>query len=113
MQHGLDLQAYFTRIGYQGAATATLETLRALHRLHPQEIPFENLNPLLRRPVQLDLPSLQTKLLAQRRGGYCYEHNLLFKHVLEQLGFRVTGLAARVLWNVSENSVRPRAHMLL
>jgi N-hydroxyarylamine O-acetyltransferase len=28
---------------------------------------------------------------------YCYEHNLLFKHALEALGFRVKGLLARVL----------------
>ena len=113
MQHELDLQAYFDRIGYRGEASATLETLRALHRLHPQAIPFENLNPLLRWPVQLDIQSLQTKLVSQCRGGYCYEHNLLFKHALERIGFRVTGLAARVLLNLPEDAMRPRSHMLL
>ena len=51
--------------------------------------------------------------MRDRRGGYCYEHNLLLSHVLQQLGFLVRGLAARVLWNVSEGTVRPRSHMLL
>jgi N-hydroxyarylamine O-acetyltransferase len=108
-----DLGAYFARIGYRGPATPQLETLRELHRLHPQSIPFENLDPLLRRPLGLDARSLQQKLVAQRRGGYCYEHNLLLKHALEHIGFKVTGLGARVLLNHPEDAVRARTHMLL
>ncbi|HKU13071.1 MAG TPA: arylamine N-acetyltransferase [Steroidobacteraceae bacterium] len=113
MQHDFDLDAYFARIGYSGPATPQLETLCELHRLHPQAIPFENLNPLLRWPIRLDARSLQDKLVQQRRGGYCYEHNLLLKHALERIGFRVAGLAARVLLNQPEDAVRPRTHMLL
>jgi N-hydroxyarylamine O-acetyltransferase len=113
MQDAFDLDAYLTRIGYNGPATPQLETLCELHRLHPQAIPFENLNPLLRWPIRLDARSLQDKLVKQRRGGYCYEHNLLLKHALERIGFRVTGLAARVLLNQPEDAVRARTHMLL
>jgi N-hydroxyarylamine O-acetyltransferase len=113
MQVDLDLDAYFARIGYDGAAAPHIETLREIHRLHPQAIAFENLNPLMHWPVRLDLRSLQQKLVTQRRGGYCYEHNLLLKHVLERIGFRVVGLAARVLLNQAEDAVRPRTHMLL
>ena len=54
----IDLDAYFRRIGYAGARTATLDTLRAVHLHHAQAIPFENLNPLLRWPVRLDADSL-------------------------------------------------------
>ncbi len=113
MHDELDLGAYFARIGYGGPATPQLETLREIHRLHPQAIAFENLNPLMHWPVQLDARSLQRKLVTQRRGGYCYEHNLLLKHVLEKIGFRVVGLAARVLLNQPEDAIRPRTHMLL
>jgi N-hydroxyarylamine O-acetyltransferase len=113
MHDDFDLAAYFARIGYSGPATPQLETLCELHRLHPQAIPFENLNPLLRWPIRLDARSLQDKLVKQRRGGYCYEHNLLLKHALERIGFRVTGLAARVLLNQPEDAVRARTHMLL
>lgn len=113
MTQGIDLDAYFERIGYTGDRTATLDTLRAVHRHHALAIPFENLDPWLGRPVRLDAASLEEKLVRGGRGGYCYEHNLLFGRVLTALGFRVTGLAARVLWNAPEGAVVPRNHMLL
>jgi len=108
-----NLEAYLTRIGYAGSCAPTLETLSAIHRLHAQSIPFENLDPLLRRPVRLELPALEEKLVREGRGGWCFEHNLLLGHVLRHIGFKVTGLAARVLWNAPEGSIRSRAHMLL
>jgi N-hydroxyarylamine O-acetyltransferase len=108
-----ELDAYLRRIGHTGARTATLETLQALHLQHAQAIAFENLNPYLGLPVPLDAGSLERKLVAEGRGGYCFEQNLLFGDVLRSLGFRVRGLAARVLWNAAENVVSPRTHMLL
>jgi N-hydroxyarylamine O-acetyltransferase len=110
---GIDLDAYLRRIGHGGPRAPTLATLRALHLRHALAIPFENLDPLLRRPVPLDLASLEEKLVRGDRGGYCFEHNLLFKYALEALGFPVTGLAARVLWNVPDRATLPRTHMLL
>lgn len=108
-----DVNAYFARIGYAGPAAPDLTTLAALAQQHPAAIPFENLNPLLGTPVPLDVASLQQKLVQGRRGGWCYEHNLLFGTALRALGFTVTGLAARVLWNVPAGVVRPRSHMVL
>jgi N-hydroxyarylamine O-acetyltransferase len=109
----LDLDAYCRRIGYDGPREATLEALRRIHRLHPQRIAFENLDPLLGRPVRLDPGSLEQKLVRGGRGGYCFEHNLLLGHALKALGFRVSGLAARVLWNQPEEAITARGHMLL
>jgi N-hydroxyarylamine O-acetyltransferase len=109
----MDLDAYFARIGYRGPATPTLETLTALHTLHPAAIPFENLDPLLGRPVRLDIATLEAKLVRARRGGYCYEQNLLLAEALRTLGFSVRGLGARVLYRVPEGTQRPRTHMLL
>ena len=43
MTAAIDLDAYLHRIGYTGARTPTLETLREMHLRHPQAIPFENL----------------------------------------------------------------------
>jgi N-hydroxyarylamine O-acetyltransferase len=108
-----ELEAYFARIGYSGSTAPTLRTLQSLHLDHAQAIPFENLDSLTGRPVPLDLPSLENKLIHRRRGGYCFEQNLLFAHVLRTLGFQVTGLSARVLWNAPEGTVRARNHMLL
>lgn len=109
----IDLDAYFRRIGYDGERTPTLATLRAIHARHASAIPFENLTPLLGQPVRLDLASLQEKLVHGGRGGYCFEQNLLLRTVLLALGFRVTGLAARVRWNVPDGVVTARGHMLL
>jgi N-hydroxyarylamine O-acetyltransferase len=109
-----DLGAYFARLGYGGPATPTFETLTALQAAQVAAIPFENLTPLLGHPVKLDLESLQAKLVASRRGGYCFELNALFRAALEAIGFEVTGLAARVLWmSPPDAPLSGRSHMLL
>ena len=108
-----DLDGYFARIGYGGATDRSLATLRSLHLAHPQAIPFENIDALMGVSVGLDPASLQDKVLAQARGGYCFEHNLIFMHALEALGFSVSGLAARVLWGQPDDAITARSHMLL
>ncbi|MEV1025391.1 arylamine N-acetyltransferase [Streptomyces sp. NPDC050264] len=106
----LNIDAYLARIGFKEEPKQDAETLRSLHRAHVKAIPFENLEIMLGRPVLLDLPSLQDKMVHKRRGGYCYEHNLLFAAVLEQIGFPVVGLGARV--RLGTASLRPVTHML-
>lgn len=103
----IDLDAYFKRIGYEGVRQPTLDTLMAIQLRHTETIAFENLNSLMGWPVRLDAESLQQKLVRDGRGGYCFEHNLLLKHALDALGFRVTGLAARVLWTCRKEPCRP------
>lgn len=109
----VDLDKYFKRIGYNGPRDASATTLRELHNLHPQAIPFENLDPLLGRPVKLDLELLQAKLVDAGRGGYCFEHNTLFANVLRQLGFKVQEGTARVRWTMPQGVRTPRVHCLL
>jgi N-hydroxyarylamine O-acetyltransferase len=108
-----DLKAYFDRIGFAGDPRPDRETLAALVAAHTAAIPFENLNPLLGLPVELGSESLVAKLVRSHRGGYCFEQNGLFRLVLEKIGFVVTGLAARVLWMLPEDSITPRTHMTL
>ncbi|MDX2303314.1 MAG: arylamine N-acetyltransferase [Microscillaceae bacterium] len=111
--HKLDIEAYFRRIAFDGERKADLKTLRLIHYLHPQYIPFENLNSFLGLPVDLNMDAIEQKLVFNSRGGYCFEHNLLLMEVLKALGFQVKGLAARVQWNLPEDLVSPRGHMLL
>jgi N-hydroxyarylamine O-acetyltransferase len=108
-----DLDAYCRRIGYDGARAPTLDTLRAIHLLHPQAIPFENLDPLLKRPVRLNAASLQQKMVRGGRGGYCFEQNMLYGYALNAMGFKFKELAARVRWNIPAGIITPRGHMLL
>jgi N-hydroxyarylamine O-acetyltransferase len=105
------LDAYLRRIEFGGELRADLATLDALHLAHATHIPFENIDVLLRRPIALDLASLHAKLVERRRGGYCFEHNLLFAAVLEKVGFAISRLAARVRYG--SDVPRPRTHMLL
>lgn len=108
-----NLNGYLQRIGYSGSLDPTVETLHGIHLHHAQSIPFENLNPFLSVPVTLDIDSLYQKLVLNKRGGYCFEHNLLLSEALKTLGYTVKGLAARVLWNQPEGIITPRGHMLL
>lgn len=109
----LDLDAYFSRIGYDGPRTPTLDTLKAIHYAQAVSIPFENLDVLAKRPIHLDLASLQKKLVTDRRGGYCFEVNALFAAVLKELGFDVTTLIGRVRWMAPEEVDTARSHMLM
>ncbi|MEE6177002.1 arylamine N-acetyltransferase family protein [Mycobacterium sp. 050134] len=95
----LDLNGYFERIGYRGAAEPNLDVLQGLVTAHTGSIPFENLDPLMGVPVDdLSVEALTDKLVYRRRGGYCYEQNGLMGYVLAALGFQVRRLAGRVLW---------------
>jgi N-hydroxyarylamine O-acetyltransferase len=109
---GLDLDAYFKRIGWRGEARPTLEVLAGLLDAHMLRIPFENLDVLLGRGVRIDLDSVQAKLVGARRGGYCFEHATLFCAVLEAIGFRPLRHAARVVL-FAPRTASMRTHMFL
>lgn len=113
MPEKVNLNAYFERIGFAGSIAPTLATLELLQGLHPAVIPFENLNPLMGEPVSLDQPSLERKLLTERRGGYCFEHNTLLMRILQDLDYAVRPLVARVVWTRPEAVDEPPSHMLL
>ena len=103
-----DLAGYLERIGASAGSD-----LRALHRAHVAAIPFENLDPHQGIPVSLEPEDLERKLVADRRGGYCFEQNLLFKAALEAAGWRVEPMLARVRYGAPPGAVRPRTHLLL
>ncbi|HWK45861.1 MAG TPA: arylamine N-acetyltransferase [Stellaceae bacterium] len=108
------LHRYLARIGCDGTIGPDLATLSAIHAAHVNAIPFEGIDPLLGRPVSLDLASVQEKLVDSRRGGYCFEQNTLLKAALEEIGFEVTGLGGRVRWmSPPDSPLGPREHMLL
>ena len=64
--------------------------------------------------MRLDAQSLQAKLVAGARGGYCFEQNGLLLLALRAMGFQATPLAARVRWMAPPDAPRsPLSHMLL
>src|SRR5258706_2717127 len=83
---GVKLDAYLDRVGWRGARAATPDVLAGLLAHHMRAIPFENFDVLLGRLPKLELDALEDKLVARKRGGYCYEHTTLFAAALEELG---------------------------
>lgn len=106
------LHAYFTRLNCQPLTVPTVETLRTLHLAHNCAIPFENLDVLLPREIQLDETALEEKLLHARRGGYCFEQNGLLERALRDIGFNVRSLLGRVILS-NPATLPPRTHRLL
>jgi len=105
-----DFDAYLERIGL---AAAPPPGWQAIHRAHVTSIPFENLDPHRGIPVSLEQRDLERKLVSERRGGYCFEHNLLFASALEQLGLAVEPMLARTRTSGAPPEARPATHLLL
>ena len=92
----MNVDTYLARINYNGSRDVNAETLRALQVAHLLSVPFENLSIHAGEPIVLDEDALYTKIVDQRRGGFCYECNGLFAGLLRALGFDVAMLAAGV-----------------
>jgi len=106
------LTAYFSRLHWTQPSAVDLDTLRELHLRHNCTIPFENLDVLLPREIQLDDQSLEDKLLTAQRGGYCFEQNGLFERALKEVGFNVRSILGRVVL-ANPPQMPPRTHRLL
>ncbi len=109
----LAMDAYLSKLGYSGPLTPRYELLSELHFLHQQKIPFENLDVLLDKIPALDEASLLNKLVHSARGGYCFELNLAFAHLLKGLGFQVEPRLGRVLMLNPDATQVPRTHVWL
>src|SRR6516165_7050684 len=108
-----DQNAWLGRIGYSGPVSPTLETLNRLIFAHSHSIAYETLDIMLGRLPKLDVTTLQHKMIASKRGGYCFEQNMLFRAGLRSLGYRITSLQGRVVRGLAIDAPRPAIHMLL
>src|SRR5690349_12035002 len=106
----MDLDAYLKRIGYDGSHEPNLENLRAMHRAHFYNIPFENLDISMGRPIQVDERVNFDKIVGEGRGGFCLELTGLFARALRQMGYRVDVYGGRVFSPDGALSY-PRTHM--
>ncbi|MDV7340759.1 arylamine N-acetyltransferase [Terasakiella sp. A23] len=87
-----------------------LELLYALAQKHLATFSFNNLDVLLNPGdiLSLETDDLADKIIDRGRGGYCFEHNKLMFHVLEELGFETSAQLARVIYNREGDF--PRTH---
>jgi len=99
------VRRYFERIGYDGSADVTLETLAGIIRAHVLAIPFDNIDVQLGVPLDTDPDRAFDKLVTRRRGGWCYEQNGVLGAMLDELGFDVTRVVAGVMQHVRGDRV--------
>jgi N-hydroxyarylamine O-acetyltransferase len=90
------LKTYLERIDYDRSPVVTPESLRDLQLAHLLTVPFENLSIHAHEAIALNDEALYAKIVARRRGGFCYELNGLFACLLRSVGFPVEMLSARV-----------------
>ena len=107
------ISRYLARIGVAGPLPRTPETLSALISAHYRTVPYENLDILRDRPLDLSPDALYRKIVEDHRGGFCFELNAALGNLLEGLGFSVTRLAARFLRGEPEGETPMRRHQIL
>ncbi|MBM7774536.1 N-hydroxyarylamine O-acetyltransferase [Actinokineospora baliensis] len=90
------VDAYLERIGTKRPARPTSAALRHLHERHVLTVPFENIDYILRKPVEIGADAY-AKIVERRRGGGCYELNGAFAALLEALGYDVTVYGGRAV----------------
>ena len=93
------VDAYLERIGFDGPREPTVEVLDALIDAHLKAIPFENID-IVEEGYEpsLAIPTLFDRMVAHRRGGYCFELNALFQALLTELGFECYSVVCRILF---------------
>jgi N-hydroxyarylamine O-acetyltransferase len=92
----MQIELYLERINYPKAVQPDQTSLCELHKSHMLAVPFENLDIGQGCAIQLGEGALWDKIVVRKRGGFCYELNGLFASLLEQIGFDITYLSARV-----------------
>lgn len=104
---------YLTRIGLPTDLPCTVETLSRIVRAHFYTVPYENLDILAKKPLQLSPDALFDKIVVRRRGGFCFELNEALGNLLQGLGFSVTHLTARFLIGEPADVVPMRRHHIV
>jgi N-hydroxyarylamine O-acetyltransferase len=110
VNNGLDitipmLDAYLNRIQYPylngETFSPTVEVLDELIFHHASNIPVDSAYMTLQNAkVSLNINDIFQRLVNERRGGYCYQRNLLLAAILSKLGFEVRlGNARMAVYN--------------
>lgn len=105
-----NLTDYLSRIGYEGTVSNDLATLEKLVAKQLQSVPFENTEVQSGRIPSLITEDIYTKIVTNRRGGYCYEVNGLFAMALTEIGFEWYFSGARPMFYPAR---RPKTHMVV
>jgi N-hydroxyarylamine O-acetyltransferase len=100
-------QQYLDVLGY---SEPTFDDLSSLMGAHVDTFAFSSIDVLIGNDVSLDIDDVFKKLVTDRRGGYCFEHNRLFFEVMKSAGMNVTPYLARVVNN--QDITPPKTHRI-
>lgn len=95
-QNIMDIKRYLERLQYKKETSVSKQVLRELQKAHLLRIPFENLDIHYQQEISLDLEAVFEKIVLNKRGGFCYELNGLFFHLLKAIGFDAKMISGRV-----------------
>ncbi len=107
--NNIQRQQYFERLQLTTVNT-DYTGLKILQQQHMKHIPFENLDVVVGRDIILSQDHLFNKIIVGRRGGYCFELNLLYASLLNSLGFEPKPVMGRV-WLRNPEQMPPRNHL--
>jgi N-hydroxyarylamine O-acetyltransferase len=93
------LQEYLQELAVDTSGEKTLALLEKLQQKHLEKFLFSSINVLLKKDLSLESSSLFKRVVSDKSGGYCFEHNKIFYELLEALGFKVRSILGRVLNN--------------
>lgn len=96
---------YLKHIHFQGPLTEpTIKLLGQLQTRHLNSIPYENLDVALKQDISFSIPDIFQKIITHKRGGNCFELNILFSWLLCELGFSVTNRYAQFWRNLEADT---------
>ena len=104
-----DKEAYLRRIGLGDVdIPLTKSGLDRLQFAHLCTVPFENLD-LFDYDVKVDfgIEEMFDKVVARKRGGYCFELNAIYMALLEAVGFEVYPVGVRIIMDMEGLSFTP------
>ena len=104
---------YLKRLEIDVNPNMELPFLTLLQNQHMLMIPFENLDVINKKHIELKSDLLVKKILNYQRGGFCFELNGAFHFLLSQLGFKVRMIEASVYNNDTQEFGNMRNHMTL
>ncbi len=103
----MNADLYLKRIGmHQTDVSRTYDFLKALQQNHICSVPYENLDILNGKPIDLSQNALFEKIVTRRRGGYCFELGGAVAMLLRALGFETQCYLGRFLKGETEIPVR-------
>ncbi|WP_440054842.1 arylamine N-acetyltransferase family protein [Pseudoalteromonas sp. T1lg65] len=87
-----------------------LDLVSALQRNHLAKYAFSSINAMQAEQLSLEQDALFKRVIVDKQGGYCFEHNKIAYLALQQLGFNVRPVLARVTLNGTMTN--PRTHRM-